>query len=417
MQPGGMRQGVRSIARAPSWVYQRYSQIWRRALLAAGWALLYVLVDASVAGYEGLAGTPFPIQWRVVLAACIFIGGLWKPVVAYAIFSAAVAYPLYLISIYIMALAVAVLLLSAPLTVRYLPLALAIVGMPVLAPLHLTPVVPLLVGLWSSELSLGGWGTVGSIVAGGLCALWLKICAGMASYSLDLWHINGWTMKVGPIYERFHAANSLETLIRLVEPLSISPESSSSTALLFHLLQVLAWVGAAYVTGVIRNVLLVRKMGRAGRGSVWTTMLSLVPGVVVIWAGYVIVPTWLKMPGLRWYDPLWLPAQVVLAGSVALGIDGLMRYLQQPLYARARSVRVAVPSAVPWWKRKKRSTPQVDAIKTAIQKSEKDVRSSAHREGAQSTDRTDSERSRPEQRANDGGRRDAGDDIIMIELD
>jgi hypothetical protein len=386
-------------------------------VLSAGWALLYVLVDASVAGYAGLAGPPFPIQWRVVLAACIFIGGLWKPVVAYAIFGAAVAYPLYLISIYIMALAVAVLLLSAPLTVRYLPLALAIVSMPLLAPFHLTPVVPLLVGLWSSESSLGGWGKAGSIVAGGFCALWLKICAGMAGYSLDLWHINGWTMEVGPIYERFHAANSLETLIQLVEPLTISPKINSSTAVLFHLLQVFAWAGTAYLTGAVRDVLLLRKMGRAGRGSVWTTMLSLVPGVVMIWAGYVIVPTWLQVPGLRWYDPLWLPAQVVLAGSVALGVDGLLRYLQQPLYARARPVRVSVPSAAPWWRRKKRSTPEIDTTKTAVQKSEKDVQSSARWEGARSEDRTDSERSRPEPKANGGGRRDAGDDIIMIELD
>jgi len=239
----------------------------------------------------------------------------------------------------------------------------------------------------------------------------------MAGYSLDLWRINGWTMAVGPIYERFHAANSLETLIQLVEPLTVSPKSSWSTALLFHLLQVFAWAGAAYVTGAIRDVLLVRKMGRAGRGSVWTTMLSLVPGVVVIWAGYVIVPTWLKMPGLRWYDPLWLPAQVVLAGSVALGVDGLMRYLQQPLYARPRPVRVSVPSAAPWWKRKKRDTPENEVIKTGIQKSEKDVGASTPGEGARSKDRTTSERSRPEQKANGGGRRDAGDDIIMIELD
>jgi hypothetical protein len=89
------------------WIYQRHSLVWTRAVLAGGWAFLYVLCDTSVEA--------FPVQWRVVLAACIFIGGLFSPVVAYAAFIAAIAYPLYLISIYLMALALAILILSAPL--------------------------------------------------------------------------------------------------------------------------------------------------------------------------------------------------------------------------------------------------------------------------------------------------------------
>ena len=328
----------------PSWIYQRYSRAWQRVVLATGWAVLYLLVDAGIGARAGLDGGALPVQWRMVLAACIFLGGLFNPIVAYAAFVAAVAYPLYLISIYVMALALAVLILASPLAARYLPLALMLVGAPLLAPVHLTPVVPLLFGLWASQEPLGHWGRAGSAVAGGVCALWLKICAGMSGFVVDLWLINGWSMSVAPVYDRFHAADSLQTLVQLIEPFTVQDGGSTSTVLLFNLLQVLAWAAAAYVVAAVRDILMLRKLGCAGWGSAWTSVLSLVPGVVVIWAGYVAVPSWLQMPGPRWLVPLWLPAQVVLAGAMALGIDGLLRHLQQPMMARQRTVPVALPS-------------------------------------------------------------------------
>ena len=54
---------MRVTSRWPLWLYQRYSRVWERALLSAGWATLYVLCDAGV--------DAFPVQWRVMLAACI----------------------------------------------------------------------------------------------------------------------------------------------------------------------------------------------------------------------------------------------------------------------------------------------------------------------------------------------------------
>ena len=149
---------------------------------------------------------------------------------------------------------------------------------------------------------------------------------------------------MAPVYDRFHAADSLQTLVQLIEPFTVQDGGSTSTVLLFNLLQVLAWAAAAYVVAAVRDILMLRKLGRAGWGSAWTSVLSLVPGVVVIWAGYVAVPSWLQMPGPRWLVPLWLPAQVVLAGAMALGIDGLLRHLQQPMMARQRTVPVALPS-------------------------------------------------------------------------
>jgi hypothetical protein len=343
-----MRTAIHSITQLPSWLYQRYSQIWARAVLAAGWAFLYVLCDASVEA--------FPVQWRVVLAACIFIGGLFKPVIAYAAFIAAIAYPLYLISIYLMALALATLILSAP-VVAFVPagmearlhrssaglsLALLILMAPMLAPFHLTPVLPLLIGLW--------WGRTESAVGGGMVALWLKVCAAMSGHSPDLWRVDGWSMAIDPVYGRFHTANSLQTLIRLFGPLASDPTGISigyspdppGIYLLFNLLQVFTWAAAGYTVSTLMHWLRVDK----GRG--WKAALSLGPGVLLIWAGYVAVPSWLQVEGPRWLDPLWLPAQVVLAGFVVWGLDGLVRYLRQPVVAGRRPVRITESSPSPF---------------------------------------------------------------------
>ena len=273
--------------------------------------MLYVLCDAGV--------DAFPVQWRIVLAACIVIGGLWKPVVAYALFVAAVAYPLYLISIYVMALALAVLILSAPAVVRFLPQTLWVLVVVLFVPLHLTPVVPLLAGLW--------WGETAGAIVGGLAALWLKICAGITGASPDLWQANLWTPDLALVYERFHTANSLQTLVKIAEPLA-----SGSLILLFNLLQVLAWAAAGFIVGLLIHSLHAWKSQvRSAPYSAWSAALSLGPGLVLIWLGYVVVPAWLQIDGPRWAEPPWLPAQLLLAGGIAWGVDALRRRLQQPV--------------------------------------------------------------------------------------
>lgn len=308
---------MRSIIQWPSWVYQRYREAWEHAVLAACWASLYVLCDTGIAS---AGAETFPVQWRVVLAASILVGGMWKPAIAYALFIAAMAYPLYQVSVYLMALALAVLILSAPATVRFLPQTLAVLIAPLLAPVHLAVLLPLLAGLW--------WGEVGGAVVGGLSALWLKVWAGMAGAPLDLWQINGWIdgswirLSAGSLYERFHPANSLQTLLLL-----IAPFGSDSLVLLFNLLQVIAWAAAGFVVGFLM------RWQRAGRQG-WAAALSLGPGLVLIWAGYVAVPTWLPvMGGASWLEPVWLPAQVLLAGALAWCVYGLGQHLRRPVVA------------------------------------------------------------------------------------
>lgn len=295
--------------RWPAWLYQRHSELWQRVVLAVGWALLYVGCDGGIAA----AGLPtFPIQWRVVLAVLILAGGLYRPIVAYALFVVAVAWPLYQISIYVMALALAVLILTAPVAARFLPQALVVLAAPWMAPFHLISVLPLLAGLW--------WGSAGGAVVGALAALWLKVAAGMGGAPVDLWAVNGWAMTAAAVYERFHTANSLQTLIWLVEPLA-----HDSLGLLFNLLQVLAWAAAGFVVGGLAQALPAQVS--AGRKAA----LSLGPGLLLIWAGYVAVPMWLQWPGALWFEPRWLAAQVVWAGAVAWSLDRLGRYFGEPV--------------------------------------------------------------------------------------
>lgn len=402
-----MRELYDSVTQWPSWLYQRYSQAWTRLALALGWAALYALCDAGVGAFSS--------QWRIVFAACIFVGGLFKPALAYAAFILAIAYPLYLISIYVMALALAALILSVPLvafgpsglrTVRgvgtmspseaKLSMALMVVGAPLLAPIHLASILPLLAGLW--------WGGTAGAVVGGLAAVWLKICASMSGASADLWRINGWSLSYASIYARFHAANSLQTVVRMFGPLvsdsvafvegHLTYLSGSGSplfpgaALLFNLLQTLSWAVAGYAVGVL--------MGWLRRDRGWRAALSMGPGTLSIWMGYVAVPTWLRVDGPRWADPRWLPVQVVLASVVAWGLDGLVGYLAQPIVPGQRQVGPARSSALASDRRpSRRRRPQhrkVDPLDLL-------------------TPYRDEEQTKPKSKAKDQ------EDIIMIELD
>jgi hypothetical protein len=345
---------IRSLVELPAWIYQRHQPIWDRIALAAGWSGLYVFYSGIEpwVRVQGPADIPiFPPQWRVVLTALVFLLFLWKPVAGYAAFIVAIAYPLYLVSLYVMALVLAVLILLAPVMAIYedrgvLLLAMLILSTPVLAPVHLASMVPLLAGLW--------WEGAGSWIGGGTAALWLKFCAGATGGPVDLWQADGWAMTVGPLYERFHAANSLQTVLRVLQPLGVrlgrvplaqGIELGVETAypapagvyILYNLVQVLTWAAVAYVVSAILDRLYAR---RAGETRGWAlSALSLGPGLLLIWAGYVALPYWLRIEGPGWFDPSRLPVQLVWAGLVAWGLDSLLHYLHRPISPEGWSLR------------------------------------------------------------------------------
>ena len=335
-------------------------------VLAAGWSLLYLLASGAAPPSAALA---LPGEWRLVLAALVFVLGVWKPVAGYAAFIVAVAYPLYLISIYVMALALALLILLLPVLAArseqgVLFLALLVFLTPLLARVHLAPLVPLLVGLW--------WEGAGSWIGGGLSALWLKVAAGMAGQPVDLWQINGWSMSGAPIYERFHAANSLQTVVRVLEPLGlrlgrvplargielgaeVTYPASAGMFALYNLLQVLVWAAAAWTVSAVLDRLQARGMGR--RGGWGLAALSLGPGLLMIWAGYVAIPWWLRIDGPGWLEPRWLPAHVVWVGLVAWGLDGLLRALHRPVAPAgwaAESASIRTAGRPVFWRRRRR---------------------------------------------------------------
>ena len=358
-------EAFRQVSQAPARIYQRHRRTWNGLVLAAGWTVLYVLCEMAVRSVPALEGAPLPAQWRAVLAAMVFVAGVWNPAAAYLGFMLAMAYPLYLISSPVMILGLAVLLVFAPLVARArlgtvrrrhraadvetgaLFAALLILGAPLLASAGLVPVLPLLAGLW--------WGSAAGAAVGGLSALWLKICAGIAGHSVDLWAVNGWAMPVAPVYARLHTADALQTVRHLVEPLHTDPAgwlgpvgAESSTLLaagswgpgaqivLFNLLQVLAWAAAGYLAGAVREGLEKRFADRSPSAIPWRTQLlqgalSLGPALLALWAGYVVVPAWLQMTETRWFQPLWLPAAVGLAGLLAWSLDGMLRHLGQPI--------------------------------------------------------------------------------------
>jgi hypothetical protein len=160
-------------------------------------------------------------------------------------------------------------------------------------------------------------------------------------------------MTVGPLYERFHTADSLQTVLRVLQPLgvqlgrvplaqgielgaAVSYPAPPGIYVLYNLVQVFIWAAAAYVISAALDRFYARRAGRT-RGWVLSA-LSLGPGLLLIWAGYVALPYWLRIEGPGWFDPPRLPAQLLWVGLVAWGLDGLLHYLHRPLSPGDRSL-------------------------------------------------------------------------------
>ncbi|MCP4514470.1 MAG: hypothetical protein GY824_04480, partial [Delftia sp.] len=255
-----------TMVRPTTWLpqlYQRFQPFWDRAAPAAGLALL-LWASAEATG-------AFPPEWRLFLAAILFLLGFASPEAAYVAFTFLISYPLYRISIYLAALLLAALILPSRWAMRNPGATVLILITPALLPWRLETAVPLLAGLW--------WGELTGALAGGLAALWLKLLAGMAGQPLDLTRLSGWMPAGGNIIERFNPLNSLNTLLELVNPFA-----DTSQTLLLHLLQILAWALAGYLAG-----LLVRRTW-SDRWRGWAPLLSAIPAGGMLWACYGLLP-------------------------------------------------------------------------------------------------------------------------------
>ena len=278
----------------------------------------------------------YPAQWRAVMAAGILAVGLWTVEGAFYMAVLALLYPLYHISIYVLVLFVALAVLLRPVIIAHFNKTLLIVSTPLLAQVHLEAVPALLAGLL--------WGAGSGMWVGGLAALWFKLLGGMSGLDIDLgiliFSLGGAqgsaALNVNLMMDRFHTANSLETLQRLVEPFS-----PSSIVALLHLLQIVAWGMAGYLVGAMAKRRWMDERGLPGR------VLCLLIGAALLLAGNLWVPVWL---GLRPEEEIMshlIPQAVMdslFAVSVVVLLDSGRRLLSRPLPPRRHRKPVREPT-------------------------------------------------------------------------
>ncbi len=298
---------MRLAQNIPPWLYQRYRHFFDRLPSALGMAALFALVDMRTGA--------FPVEWRTFIAVGVLVSGLLLPVAGYILFIVALAYPLFTISIYIAALALSVLILWAFLCSRHLGAVVLLLVTPLLVPYRLAPLVPLLAGLW--------WGEWGGALVGAGSALWLKLFAGMCGAAPDITSLSIQTLSAERLINRFHTANSLQTLLWMWEPLSPHPQ-----ALLLNILHILGWGLAGYGIGIMRQ-----RMENMAR-----PYLGLLAGISAAWLGFGVGS--LAAPfALGLLRPSALPIshlanfliELGMSSAAAVMICAAYRYLNRPV--------------------------------------------------------------------------------------
>jgi hypothetical protein len=253
--------------RGPHNLYRRYQALLESTVSSVGLAALVVLVLLNLSVY--------PENWVLVIGGAIAILGVRWPLVAYIITVVVMVYPIYTINLYLAVLFVAMSALFQRLVVHYMGAAVLILGVPILAKYHLHWLVPILAGLW--------WGGTYGAWVGALAALWGKILGGMAGLNMDWLSLAGQAPDSQAIAARFNEANSLQTLLLLVEPFA-----ATSGVVLYNLLQIIGWAVAAGFVGSL-----------AGRKWVkyrtpWSVLVVTAGGGMILLATHLGLPYWLR---------------------------------------------------------------------------------------------------------------------------
>jgi hypothetical protein len=211
----------------PHRLVRRYLPEIERLLVGAGLAaLLYGLLHSLPA---------YPPYWDIALLGATVAAAFWSPPGAYWLAVVTAVYPLSTLSIYIAVLFLSIAILGQRVFINNLGAVVLALSAPWLAYLRIGWVIPLLGGLW--------WGSRGGAWIGGLAAAWGMLAAGLSGANPDWLTALGRLPSMQGVSDRFVQANSLETLLRILEPLAPNP-----TALLYYLLQAAAW---ALVGGLI----------------------------------------------------------------------------------------------------------------------------------------------------------------------
>lgn len=297
---------IRRVGTLPAWFYQRYRSLFDRLVPAVGMVALFMLTAQATGAFSK--------EWRLSIAGGVLVAGLAAPVAGYIAFILALAFPLYTISIYVAALALAILIPLAFLVkdAQNLTAILLVLSVPALVPYRAASILPFLAGLWWAE-----WGGVLMGVGG---ALWLKIFAGMCGAPLDFANLTAGahSLDASQLISRFHSANSLQTLLWLVEPMTSSQET-----LLLHILEVLAWGLGGYCVGLVSQYMF-NKSSKPSLG----LLASLAAGILGLSVGILVLPMAL---GLRDSLAILLPFGVEygLSSAVVAVLYALSCYLNR----------------------------------------------------------------------------------------
>lgn len=308
-----------------AWLYYPHSFLRRhmvtveRLIVAAGLSAVTYLLMHNLPAY--------PPYWELALTVIVFGVTLWSPMVGYLLASLAMAYALYSVSLYLAVLFLVIAVVGVRLFANNLGGVLLVLFTPWLGPWYLMWVTPLLGGLW--------WGAAGGAVMGGLAALWGQVAASMCGLSPD------WLARLGtapgavPLIERFAQADSLQTLLLILQPLT-----PDSTTLLYYLLQVVLWTVVGGVLGARIERPSAFLQHRQPRGA----LLMMALGAAALVVGHLALAAWLGVYNLQilgsLLEALTLAFMLtVLAVSV---LELLRNWLEHPLPAprpRRRSLR------------------------------------------------------------------------------
>lgn len=282
---------------------RRHLTLLEHFLTAAGMSLLLYGLMQSLPVY--------PLYWDVVLTVAVFALGLWMPAAGYFVAVLAAVYPLYSISIYIAVIFLAVAVIGQHLFIQNLGGTLLTLASPLLGSIYLVWTIPLLGGLW--------WGPFGGALMGGLGALWGQLAAGMIGLDPDWMRLFGILPDLRFLPARFTSANSLDTLLLLLDPLA-----PNSTALLYHLLQVASWAFVGWTIGMLAEKEWIQY--RRPRSTV--VMMPLAALVLAIL--HILVNLWL---GVTISSNSWagLGMTALVSAVAAASLEGGLDFFEHPL--------------------------------------------------------------------------------------
>ncbi len=258
---------IAQALRGPHNIYRRYQGLLEASLTATFFALVVVFTLNSLAVY--------PFNWVLVLGLAIAIlGGRW-PLIAYVLAVTALVYPIYTINLYLAVLFLAISALGHRLFTHYLGATTLVLATPVLTQYHLHWLVPVLAGLW--------WGAMIGAWVGGSAAIWGKIIGGMSGLNIDWLVLAGQTPDIQAVIARFQDANSLETLLLLVEPFA-----ATSSIILYNLLQVIGWALAGAFVGTLAGHKWVKYH------TPWSVLVVTAGGGLIMLGTHLGLPYWLN---------------------------------------------------------------------------------------------------------------------------